>query len=128
MNQAAENQVAKSEQNGRAATATTYLPDVDIIEARDHFSLLADIPGVSQEDVEVTVENNILSIRASATVVTPEGHTLVGREYGIGNYHRDFTLPDSVDTNGIKAKVQNGVLQLTIPKREEVKTRTIKIE
>lgn len=106
----------------------TYVPDVDILEDSESIRLVADIPGAAQSDVDVTVENNILTINASATISTPEGCTLAGQEYGIGNYHRDFSLSDSIDVDGIKATVKNGVLEVVIPKREEVKTRKIKIE
>lgn len=106
----------------------TYLPDVDITEDRERIRLIADLPGVAQSGVDVTVENNVLTINATNAATSPEGCTLAGQEYGIGNYHRDFTLTDAVQTDGITAKVKGGVLEVIIPKREEVKTRKIKIE
>ena len=109
-------------------TTATYVPDVDIIEDRETIRLLADLPGASQQDVEITVENNILTIEARAAVRNPEGYTLAGQEYGIGRYHRDFSLSNAVHTEAISAKVRHGVLEVTIPKREEVKTRKVKIE
>ncbi|HAS81225.1 MAG TPA: hypothetical protein DCS43_00735 [Verrucomicrobia bacterium] len=109
-------------------TCVTYVPDVDIIEDSERIRLIADLPGVTQSGVDLTVENNMLSISATAAITPPEGYTLAGQEYGVGNYHRDFTLSDAVDVNGIAARVKNGVLEVVIPKREEVKTRKIKIE
>ncbi len=109
-------------------TPVTYVPDVDILEDRETIRLIADLPGTDQGGVEVTVENNVLTINAVASVTHPEGYTLAGQEYGIGSYHRDFTLSDTVNVDGITAKVKHGVLEIIVPKRDEVKTRKIKID
>jgi HSP20 family molecular chaperone IbpA len=108
-------------------TETTYIPDVDICENEERIRLVADLPGVTQESVDVTVENNVLTIEAKAQVDVPQGYRLAGQEYGVGTYRRDFTLSDVVDGAGIKARVKHGVLELTIPKRESVKMRKIEI-
>ena len=108
-------------------TDTIYAPDVDIREDGDGIRLLADMPGVDQASADITVENNVLTIQGTAHVVPPDGHQLVGQEYGVGRYRRDFTLSSAVDVNGIKARVRHGVLEVTIPKRDEVKTRKIEI-
>lgn len=108
-------------------TCVTYVPDVDIMEDSETIRLLADLPGVSQKDVEVTVENNILTIEACAAIRNPEGFTLAGQEYGIGKYHRDFTLSNAVNVEKISARVKHGVLEVVVPKRDEVKTRKIQI-
>jgi HSP20 family molecular chaperone IbpA len=126
-------QVAKTKEKAMQAahtteTGTTYVPDVDISESGDHITLTADMPGVDQNSVDVSVENNTLTIEGKAHVDAPDGYKLVGQEYGVGTYRRDFTLSSEVDTTGIKARMRHGILQLTLPKREEVKTRTIKIE
>ncbi len=120
--------VEKVEKAGLPQAVATYVPDVDILEDSERIRLIADVPGASQADVEVTVENNVLTINATAAVTGPEGCSLAGQEYGVGNYHRDFTLSDAVSVDGITAKVKHGVLEVIIPKREEVKTRKIKIE
>lgn len=129
----AETQVAKPE--GKAVqkaqtpeTETIYAPDVDISENSECIRLVADMPGVDQKSVEVTVENNVLTIEGRACVEAPDGCELVGQEYGVGKYRRDFTLSNAVDTDGVKARVIHGVLELTIPKRDEVKTKKIEIE
>ena len=123
-----QDKVARVEKHDAPQRVATYVPDVDILEDSERIRLVADIPGASQADVEVTVENNVLTINAAATVNAPEGCTLAGQEYGVGNYHRDFALSDAVSVDGIIAKVKHGVLEVVIPKREEVKTRKIKIE
>jgi HSP20 family protein len=117
-----------SDSGGTPQKVVTYVPDVDILEDSEQIRLIADIPGASQKDVDLTVENSVLTINATASVTAPEGCDLVGQEYGMGNYHRDFTLSDAVSVDGISAKVKHGTLEVVIPKREEVKTRKIKIE
>jgi len=115
-------EVAKTE-----APERIYMPAVDISEDADGIRLLADMPGVDEKSVDVNVENGVLSIEGKASIDEPEGYELVGQEYALGRFRRDFTLSDHVDIEGIKAKVKNGVLELSIPKREEVKTRKIEI-
>jgi len=129
----ADTQVAKKEKEDVQATQssqtdTYYTPNVDICEDSESIRLEADMPGVDQSSVDVTVENNVLTIEGRALQEDPEGYELMGQEYGVGRYRRDFTLSDAVDTEGIKARVQHGVLVVTLPKREQVKTRKIQIE
>lgn len=109
-------------------TDLIYTPPVDILEDHDSVLLLAEMPGVDQQSVEVTVENSVLTIEGQAHAVIPDGHELVGQEYGVGRYRRDFTLSDAIQTEGIRAKVQHGLLEVTLPKRAEVRSRKIAIE
>ena len=109
-------------------TDLIYVPDVDIRENSDCLRLEANMPGTDQDSVNVSVENGVLTIEGQARVDTPPGAKLVGWEYGVGRYRRDFTLSDAVDTEGIRARVRQGVLEVTLPKREHVKTRKIRIE
>jgi len=137
----AETQVLKQQQQAPAVesdvtaqrrqtpeTERVYLPDVDIWEDADGIRLVADMPGVNPKAVQVTLENDVLTIEGAATVEVPQGYELVGQEYGVGRYRRDFVLADSLNTDGIQARMSQGILEVTIPKREEVKPRTIKIE
>lgn len=129
----ADTQIAKgNEQALRRAQApetdTTYVPAVDICEDSERVRLLADMPGVDKESVDITVERNVLTIEGRAHAEGPQGYEHVGQEYGVGRYRRSFTLSDAVNAEGIKARVQRGVVDVTIPKREEVKTRKINIE
>lgn len=128
----ADTQVAKQQAQAvdsaqKTAPETIYAPDVDISENSECVRLVANIPGAEQQGVEVTVENNVLTVEASAAVEPPEGYEPLGREYAVGKYRRDFTLSNAVDTEGISAKVQHGVLEVTLPKREAVKMRRIEI-
>ena len=127
----AETKVTKKEEQAVQAqtpqTESIYVPNVDISESNECIRLVADMTGVDQKSVDVTVENNVLTVEGHAQVESPEGYELVGQEYGVGKYRRDFTLSNDVDTDGIKARVRHGVLEVTIPKREAAKTRKVEI-
>ena len=127
-----ETQVAKREGRdvrsaGPKVAETIYVPAVDIREDGESMRLLADMPGVAQNAVEVTVENGVLTIEGRAGTDAPEGYELVGQEYDTGRYRRDFTLSNEVSVEGINGRMKNGLLEVTIPKREEVKTRKIEV-
>jgi HSP20 family molecular chaperone IbpA len=107
---------------------TAYLPDVDVRESNEAVRLLVDMPGVAQDGVSVTVDKGVLTVEGKAQVEVPEGHELAGQEYGVGRFRRDFALPDAVNADGIKARMSHGVLHVTLPKRETVKTKKIEIE
>lgn len=109
-------------------TDRIFVPDVDIRETPECIRLEANMPGVAQDAVDVNVENGVLTIEGRAHVDRPQGYELVGQEYGVGRYRRDFTLSDAVDTERISARVRHGVLEVTLPKHEKVKTRKIRIE
>ena len=111
-----------------AEMETIYVPDVDISENSECIRLVADMPGVDRKSVDASVENNVLTIEGQGQVDAPEGYEPVGQEYGIGKYRRDFTLSDAVDTEGIKARVGHGVLEVTIPKRRQARTKKVEIE
>jgi HSP20 family protein len=104
-----------------------YTPAVDILERKDDIIVIADIPGLDEKSVDITLEKNLLSIYGRIEPVIPEGHRLTASEYGIGDYQRVFTVADTVDRGRIQATVKNGVLRLVLPKAEEVKTRKIEV-
>ena len=104
-----------------------YMPDVDILEDGDVLTLRADLPGTDKQEVDLSVENGVLTIDAKPTLQAPEGYTLVGQEWDYGTFHRTFQLSDTVNVEKISAAVKNGTLTVTIPKREEVRTRKIEI-
>jgi HSP20 family protein len=104
-----------------------YTPAVDIIERNDDIVVIADMPGVDEKSVDITLEKNMLSIYGRVEPVIPEQHRLSASEYGIGDYQRFFTIADTVDRGRIQASVRNGVLRLVLPKAEEVKTRRIEV-
>jgi HSP20 family protein len=105
-----------------------YTPAVDIMERKDDIVLLADMPGVDETSVEITLEKNVLTIYGKVAAEIPSGYTLYLSEYGTGDYQRVFTLTEEVDRDKIQATVKNGVLTLVLPKAEAVKTRKIEVK
>ena len=104
-----------------------YVPRVDVRETAEGFAVVADLPGVDEKSVEATVQNRVLTIEGWTNTEKPQGYEELGREFGAGRFRRDFTLPDAVDPDRIQARVKNGVLTVSIPKREEVKARKIPV-
>lgn len=106
-----------------------WVPAVDVKEEANQFVITADIPGVDPKDIEVTAENNMLTIkgeRESESTEEKEGYKRMERSRG--TFYRRFSMPDTADVEKIKADSKNGVLQLTIPKRESVKGRKIEVK
>jgi HSP20 family molecular chaperone IbpA len=100
-------------------------PPVDIYEIGEGLVVKADLPGVDKENLDVRVENNLLTIRGKPTHVAP-GDPLY-REYGLVNFFRQFELNERVDQRNISAELTHGVLTLTLPKAEEAKPRKIDV-
>lgn len=111
----------------RTRATRVYTPDVDIIERKDDILVLADMPGVDENSVDVTLEKNLVTIYGRVQPEVPEGGTAVYVEYGIGDYERAFTLSDEIDREKIRATVKNGTLRLLLPKAEVAKTRKIQV-
>jgi len=114
---------------GSSNVATSdWVPVVDIKEEKDRFVLHADVPGVKREDIDITMEDGILSIRGERLLeeVQEEGeYKRIERAYG--SFYRRFSLPDTADAENISARSNEGVLEVVIPKRESVKPRRIEI-
>src|SRR6267154_3825376 len=114
---------------GRAredSSLTTWAPAVDIYETEHELVVKADLLEVDAKDLDIRVENNILTIRGERKFekkVHEENYLRVERAYG--SFARSFTLASTVNSEGIKADYQNGVLTLSIPKREEAKPKQI---
>jgi HSP20 family protein len=107
---------------------TPWAPAVDIYETEHELVVKADLPDVNPEDLDIRVENNILTIRGERKFenkVNEENYLRVERSYG--SFSRSFQLANSVNSEAIKADYQNGVLTLSIPKREEAKPKQIKV-
>lgn len=105
-----------------------WAPLVDIFETDNNIVLKAELPGMDPKDVEVRVEDNTLFLKGERQFekeVKQENYHRVERSYG--SFARSFALPGSIDTNKVEATFKDGVLTLTIPKREEAKPKTIKI-
>src|SRR6185295_19544889 len=106
----------------------SWAPAVDIYEQEGNIVLKAELPGVDPKDVDVRVENNVLTLRGERKLdseVKRESYHRVERAYG--SFSRSFTLPNVVDTEKIKADYRDGVLRVNLPKREEAKAKQISI-
>lgn len=113
-----------SEPNGRP-----WVPPVDILETENELIFKADVPDVEMKDIDVRMENGTLTIRGERKFESKKdggGWHRVERSYG--GFERMFTLPDSVNTEAGKADYKNGVLTITLPKKEVAKPRQIKIQ
>jgi len=105
---------------------SAFLPDAAIYETEDDLFISLDIPGVEKGAVQIDVdESNTLQMRARNGFEEPTG--IVLREFSIGNYYRSFRLSDEFDKDAINAKLEDGLLELTVAKKEEVKPRRISI-
>jgi len=107
-----------------------WVPPVDIFENDNHDLVVrAELPGLSREDIEVTVENNTLILKGTKKFeqeVKEENYRRIERSYG--TFHRSFTLPTTVDTSKVGADFKNGVLTVKLPFREEARPRTINVD
>lgn len=113
-----------------SAPSVSWIPRVDIYEEAERFVVLADVPGVEAKDIDITAENGVLTIRGERRSDKKEtdknGYERVERTSG--SFLRRFTLPESANTETIKAKQTNGVLEVTIPKHPQVQPRRISVE
>ena len=109
---------------GRGAWA----PSVDIYENKDQIVLEAELPGMKQEDFDLSVENNVITLRGERKFEkTDESDNYHRVERSYGAFARSFTLPQSVSADDARAEYSNGVLRVTLPKREETRARRIEV-
>jgi len=104
------------------------VPHSDIYETKDRIFVLADMPGVDQQSIDITLEKNVLTIQGFTSPQAPEGLKLVYSECPEGNYRRVFLLSEEVDRDGIEATVKNGVLKLVLPKSPKAMARKIAVK
>ncbi|WP_299029103.1 Hsp20/alpha crystallin family protein [uncultured Thermanaerothrix sp.] len=122
-------QVREETRPARVERARRILaPAVDIIETHDDILILADMPGVNQDNVEVTLEKNILTIRGTVQSHAPQGYNLDYAEYEGGDYERTFTLTEDIDREKIEALMKQGVLHLRLPKAGPARVRRIPVK
>jgi HSP20 family molecular chaperone IbpA len=112
----------------RTKDRRTYIPAVDILEDANNLYIYADMPGADDRSVNITLENDVLTIEAQVDDVSFDKHNVTYAEYGIGDYHRAFTLNEPFERDKIEARMRNGVLSIILPKAEAVKTRSIPIK
>jgi HSP20 family protein len=116
------------ERSSQESNLSTWAPAVDIAETEHELVVKADLPGVDPKELDIRVENNVLTIRGERKFekkVNDDNYLRVERAYG--SFTRSFSLSNTVNSEAIKADYQNGVLSLSIPKREEAKPKQIKV-
>jgi HSP20 family protein len=113
----------------RDSAAASWVPAVDIFEEADKIRITAELPGVKPEDIEISLEGNVLTVRGTKQQDAEERTERMHRYERIyGVFERSFTLPSSVEPKDIKANYDNGVLTITLPKSEKAKPRQIAVE
>ena len=109
--------------------ACAWTPAVNILEREESIVISADLPGLKAEDVEVTIDNGVLTLKGERTLEEIAGGETYHRvERSYGKFERSFSVPNSVDTKKIEARFVNGEMTLTLPKRDESKPRSVKIK
>jgi len=105
------------------------VPPVDIFEDAEAIRIIAEVPGVKPEDVKISLDDNVLTIKGAKQQVAEERTERVHRyERTYGSFERSFTLPATVDASNIKASYAHGVLTVTLPKAEKAKPRQIEVQ
>ena len=120
-----------SRDNDSSILASSWAPAVDVREETDSYVVIADVPGIDPKDIEITMENGVLTIQGEREYEKMDedkdsGYRRVERAYG--KFYRRLALPDVTDAEKISAEGKNGVLEITIPKSEQAKPRRIEVK
>jgi HSP20 family protein len=108
--------------------ATAWTPSCDVFEDKENLKIVVELPGVKPEDVKLSIENQVLTVRGEKKQVAEENSDRWHRyERSYGSFERTFTLPSTVDAERIQATVDQGVLTITLPKSEKAKPREIPV-
>jgi HSP20 family protein len=126
--QNAEKQEVEETGAERIRDRKAFVPRVDIYETDDQIVLAADVPGVDQDSVEITLEKSLLTVNGYVEPEAPEGYDIAYAEYDVGDFERSFRLSNQIDQEKIKATVKDGVLRLVLPKIGPAKTRKIAVK
>lgn len=111
----------------RTRAAKIYNPDVDIIEGKDRIIVIADMPGVNESSLDITLDENVLTIYGKVDWKVPDKMKLTHAEYGVGDYQRIFTISGEINREKIEANIKDGVLRLIMPKKDAPKMRKIAV-
>ena len=115
--------------SAQPAEMTLWGPNVDIVENPESFEIHAELPGVKQDEVKITLHDNVLTLSGDKKQETKEDKDNVLRiERSYGHFERNFSLPSTVKSDGVRAVYEDGVLKITLPKAETAKSRQIEIE
>jgi HSP20 family protein len=114
---------------GNGGSTRRWIPAMDLVETTDHYVLRADLPGLSDEDVNVQLEDNVLTISGERKLERDaQGDGYYRQERAFGGFSRSLTLPDGVDPDSVQAQFDRGVLEVAIPKPEQKKPRQVQIK
>src|SRR5271157_4738918 len=112
----------------RAVPQPVFVPAADIYETRDAIVVLAEMPGVAPDGVDITLERRVLTVRGRSAASEHAGYQRVYNEFANGDYERVFTLSENIDRDRIEATLKDGVLHLVLPKAETAKARKIELK
>jgi HSP20 family molecular chaperone IbpA len=121
-------EITAAEDTERTRECRCFVPRADIYEVDDQIVIVADVPGVDEDSVEITLEKNVLTINAFVDPVEMEGFALAFAEYEVGDYQRSFRLSDEIDREKIQATIKDGVLRLYLPKAAAAQARKISVK
>ncbi len=107
-------------------TRPVFLPATDIIETKDSFVIMADMPGADEQQIEIKLENDLLTLKGHVPIEELPGYELRHQGYIAGDYERSFTLSNNVSRENMAARMNNGVLRITLQKQRELQPRQIK--
>jgi HSP20 family molecular chaperone IbpA len=122
-----EKKEVKKEAGEGTRPGPVFIPAVDILENEKELVVLADMPGVDSKGVDIDLRENQLTLMGRVESIEGEKEISLHKEFNWGDYFRQFTLSDVIDQNKITAKMENGVLRLTLPKVEKPKPQKIKV-
>lgn len=105
-----------------------YIPAVDIFESEKEVTVIAEMPGVTSAGIEVTLEDDVLTMKGRKEETEVQSGRVLLQEYEPGNYQRRFTLAETIDQEKIKASMNNGMLRVVLPKAEPAKPRKIEVQ
>jgi HSP20 family protein len=123
--------VKQEQDQGRAERirgGQTYRPHVDILENNNELTLVADLPGVKSDAIDIHFEDGVLTIQGTVEPRYPENANFLLCEYGIGDFYRTFRVGEQIDASNIHAEYRDGVLTVHLPKAEKAKPRKIKVQ
>lgn len=126
--QVQKQEVQSAEGVERTRASRVYVPRVDIYSDEQGIVILADMPGVDENNVDILLEKDVLTISGFVTVDEPEDFELSYGEYGVGDFRRSFTLMEEIDRDKIEASISNGVLRVFLPKAPEAQARKISVQ
>jgi HSP20 family protein len=119
-------EVEKPQESTRPMRA--FSPTTDIFETDEALTMLLEMPGVDRENIEISVENGVLTVEGKINFSKYEGLQPVYSEYNVGPFRRSFRISSRIDQDKIKAEMESGVITLVLPKAEEAKPRRIEIK